>query len=89
MNNDTADREWVENFSMLFQKQQTKMQNPTAVECQVGIFLYYIRDERRYRKTANAFGVFRSSISNLIRKVAKIIVEHLRPELIKLPKNCN
>ena len=37
-------------------------------------------------KPQNAFGASRSSVSILIRKVAKIIVEHLGPKLIKLPK---
>ena len=53
LNNEVADTEWVENFSMsrssffalvtilrpYLQKQQTKMRNPVAVECQVVIFL--------------------------------------------------
>ena len=68
------------------QKQKTKMQNPFAVECEVAIFLYYLTDEGCYRKTANAFGLYRNSVSILIRKVAKVIVEHLGLELIKLPK---
>ena len=68
------------------QKQQIKIPKPIAVECQVAIFLYYISDEGRYQKTANAFGLSRSSVSILIRKVAKIIIEHLGPELIKLSK---
>ena len=41
---------------------------------------------RRYRKNANAFGVSSSSVSILIRKVAKIVVENLVPGLIKSPK---
>ena len=41
---------------------------------------------KNYRKTADAFGVSRSSVLILIRKVAKVFVEHLGPELIKLPK---
>ena len=68
------------------QKQQTKMRNPIGVEYQVVIFLYYISNEGRYRKNANAFAVSRSSVSILIRKVAKIIVEHLGLGLIKIPK---
>ena len=62
LNNEVADTEWVENFRMsrssffdlvtilrpYLQKQQTKIQNPIAVECQVAIFLYYISDEWRY-----------------------------------------
>ena len=101
LNNEVADTEWVENLRMsrssfffdlvtilrpYLQKQQTKMGNPIAVECQVTVLLYYISDEGRYGKTANSFGVSRSSVSILIRKVAKIIVEHLGLELIKLPK---
>ena len=62
------------------------MRNPFVVECQVAIFPYYISDEGRYRKTAYAFGVSRSSVSILIQKVAKIIVERLGLELIKLPR---
>ena len=44
------------------------------------------QDEGRYCKNANAFGVSRSSVSILIQKVAKIIVENLVPGLIKPPK---
>ena len=94
MNNEAADTEWIEYFCMsrssffdlvtilrsYLQKQQIKIPKPIAVECQVAIFLYYISDEGRYQKTANAFGVSRSSVSILIRKVAKIA------ELIKLSK---
>ena len=100
LNNKVADTEWVENFHMsrssffdlvtiqrpYLQKQQTKMRNPITVKCQVSIFLYYFCDEGRYRKSANAFGLSRSSVSVLIRKVTKIIVKHLGPELNKLPK---
>ena len=97
MNNEVADTEWVENFRMLRTSffdlatilapyLQTKIRNPIAVECQVVIFLYYLSEEGRYQKTANAFGISRSSVSILIQKVAKILAEHLGPELIKLPK---
>ena len=62
LNNEIADTESVENFRMsrssffdlvtilrpCLQRQQTKMRNPIAVECQVAIFLYYISDEGRY-----------------------------------------
>ena len=68
------------------QKQQTKMQNPIEVECQVAFFLYCISDEELNRKTANAFDISRSLVSILIRKVAEIIAEHLGIDLIKLPK---
>ena len=71
---------------LYLQKQQTKMRNPIAVECQVVIFLYYISDDGRYSKTKNAFRVSRRSFSILIRKVENTIIEHLGSELNKLPK---
>ena len=55
-------------LQLYLQKQQTKMRNPVVKECQVAIFLLYISDKRRYRKTTNAFGISRSSVSILIRK---------------------
>ena len=39
------------------EKQTTRMRQPIPVETQVGITLYYLSDEGRYRKVANAFGV--------------------------------
>ena len=38
------------------------------------------------RKTANAFGLSRASVSVVVRKVCKAISEQLGPQLIKLPK---
>ena len=97
---EVADTEWVENLRMsrssffdlvpilwpYLQKQQTKMRNSIEVECQVAFFLYCLSDEGLYRKTANVFDISRTLVSTFIRKVAKIIAEHLGIDLIKLPK---
>ena len=37
------------------------MKKTISTECQIASFLYYISDEARYRKTANAFGISRGS----------------------------
>lgn len=68
-------------------KECTQMRQPISVETQVAAFLYYISDEGRYRKTANAFGISRASVSILVRKVSKTIVEQLGAEIIKLPES--
>ena len=59
--------------------------NPSIVEAQLGMLLYYISDEGRYRKVANAFGVSRGLVLLTVRKVAKLIVKYMGPDLIKLP----
>ena len=42
-------------------------------------------DEGRYRKVANAFGVSRSTVSIVVRRVTKAISHHLGPKYIGLP----
>jgi len=64
-------QEWKENFTMCeenfmklcnelrphIQKLTTNMRSPVEVERQVVLTLYYLSDEGRLRKTANAFGL--------------------------------
>ena len=83
LNNIVVDEEWKENFIMTkntfmelceelrghLQKNDTHLREALDVETQVGITLYYLSDEGRYRKVANAFGVSRSSVSLMIRNV--------------------
>ena len=48
---------------------------------------HYITSVRkgRLRKTANVFGVSRSSVSIIVRRVTSVISLCLRPKYIKLP----
>ena len=55
------------------------------VERQVASSLYYLSDEGRIRKTANAFGLSCQVISVIIRRVCIAITVHLGPKYIKLP----
>ena len=96
-----VEEEWKENLRMsresfnelcdllgpYIEQQTTHMRRPITVETQVAILLYYISDEGRLRKVANAFGVSRSSCSIIIRKVSRVITTYLGPQLINLPLN--
>ena len=54
---------------------------------QVALTLYYLSDEGRLRKVANAFGLSRSSCSIIVQRVSYAITKHLGPMYIKLPMN--
>ena len=91
--------EWKENFRMnkenflslcaklrpFIEKKDTNMRSSLDVERQVAVTLYYLSDEGRLRKTANAFGISRSSMSLIIRRVTYAIAVHLGLDYIKLP----
>ena len=66
--------------------QTTVMRTPVSVEKKVALTLYYLADEGRLRKTANAFGLSRSAVSIIIRKVCSSITVHLGPKYMTLPK---
>ena len=78
---------WKENFRMskeflqtvksVFGKKTTQMRTPISVEFQVGIFLYYISYEGRYQKTANAFGISRASVMNIIKNTPHTILKFI------------
>ena len=67
--------------------QVTHMRIPVSPETQVALTLYYLSDEGRLRKVANAFGLSRSCCSMIIRRVSAAITSHLGPVYIKLPMN--
>jgi hypothetical protein len=93
-----AEEEWIENFRMsracfyqlcdmvsaYLRRNPLSIRKPLSVEKQVGIFLYYICDEGRLRKTANAFGIAKSTTSKVVREVALVISETMA-YLIHLP----
>ena len=93
--------EWRENFMMskvsmkrlaeelrpYIEGKDTIMRSSADVLKQVAITLYYLSDEGRMRKTANAFGISRQSVSKIVRKVCNAITVHLGPKYITLPIN--
>ena len=93
------EEEWKENFRMsrssfyelsellgpFIERKTTHMRCPVSVETHVAVVLYYLSDEGRLRKVANAFGISRPSSSIIIRHVSRAITTHLGPLYIKLP----
>lgn len=91
--------EWLENFRMSrrsllnlsellrphIEGESTRMRSPVDVVKKVACTLYYLSDEGRLRKTANAFGLSRQVVSRIIREVCRAITIHLGPDYIKLP----
>lgn len=97
------EEEWKENFRMskstffklcdavrpFLVKQCTNMRMPVSVEKQVAVTLYYLSDEGRYRKVANAFGLAKCTVSVIVRRVCTVISAVLGPQYITLPKTEN
>lgn len=92
--------EWKENFRMSrtsllalsellrphIEGQSTIMRSPVSVVTKVACTLYYLADEGRLRKTANAFGLSRQVVSKIVRQVCTAITVHLGPTYIQMPK---
>ena len=51
---------------------------------QVAVTMYYLSDEGQFRRTANAFGIAKNTVSMIIRRVTKAISNHLADTCIKL-----
>ena len=77
----------AEELRPYIQGKATNMRSPVGVVKQVACTLYYLSDEGRLRKTANAFGLSRQVVSKIVRKVCKAITVHLGPRYIGLPSN--
>ncbi|KAF1382156.1 hypothetical protein PFLUV_G00161530 [Perca fluviatilis] len=96
-----APEEWTENFRMSrealvqlsdrlrphVQGETTKMRAPVDVLTKVACTLFYLSDEGRLRKTADAFGLSRSSVSVFIRQVCRAVSVFLGPDLIRTPSS--
>ena len=61
-------------------RQQTRMRSPIEVNRQD-----YLADDGQMRKTVNAFGLSRCSVSIIVRRVCWAITKHLGPLYIRLP----
>ena len=68
------------------ERQTTVIRQPVDVERQMAVTLYYLSIEGRLRKTANSFGLSRSTVLIVILRVCHAISKHLGPLYIQLPK---
>ena len=57
-----------------------------TVEKHVAVTLYYLADEGRFRKIANAFGLAKCTVSVIVRKVCLVISTVMGPRYITFPK---
>ena len=69
------------------QKNKTRFRDPILVEKQVSATLYYFADEDTMRKVANSFGIGKSTVSKIIRRVTQAISKYLGSKFIVLPTN--
>ena len=53
---------------------------------EVAVTMYCLSDEERFRKTVNAFGIAKNTVSMIIRRVTKAISNHLADKYVKLPR---
>ena len=67
-------------------KRNTRFRKAISVQEQLALTLYYLFDEGRLKKTANAFGLGKSTVSAIIQRVCKVITVHLTSKYIKFPK---
>ena len=82
-----------ESFLVLWQqleehliKRNTRFRKAVSVQEQIALTLQYLSDEGRLRKTANAFGLGKSTVSAVIRRVYKVITVYLTSKYIRIPK---
>ena len=66
-------------------KNTTQMRKPINGEKQVAVVFYYLADEGPMRKTANAFGIAKCTVSKKTYRVTKTINIYLGPKFTKLP----
>jgi hypothetical protein len=97
--NKVVNEAWKENFRLskpnfmklcnqlrlYIEKETTRFRKPLSVAIQVAITLYYIADEGRMQKMANAFGIAKCTVSVVVRFVTQII-SNVMGDSIKLPK---
>ena len=56
-----------------------------SLEKRVAITLYYLKDQGSMRLTANAFGIARCTVGQVVYEICAIITTHLGPSLIRFP----
>ncbi|XP_017285953.2 putative nuclease HARBI1 [Kryptolebias marmoratus] len=63
----------------------TNMRSPVDVLTKVACTMYYLSNEGRLEKAANAFGLSRSTVSIIIRQTCRAVSVHLGPRYVQLP----
>ena len=77
--------ELCEDLRPLLERKSTRMRRPISDETEMAVTLYYLADEGRYMKVANTFGISRSYVSIIIKRVCAGISEYPGPIYVRLP----
>ena len=48
--------------------------------------MYYLSEKGRFKRTANALEITKNTVSMIIQRVTKAILNHLAEKYIKLPR---
>ena len=100
VNDLVTEEDWKQNFRMskecLYQlchevgpyivKQDTKMRKALADDEQVAVTLYYLADEGRMQKVANAFGRAKNTVSGVVKRVTHAISSVMGPKYVRHPQ---
>ena len=57
-----------------------------SLEKRVAVTLHYLKDQGSMRMTANAFGIARCTVGQIIQEICMILTKNIGPELIKFPE---
>ena len=68
---------------------ETSMVLQVSAETKILLTPYYLSDAGRMRKTANAFGIGKSTVSKIVQQVSTVIRLHLGPNLLHHPSSEN
>ena len=69
------------------QKDSTRFRDPVSVKKQVALNLHCSADEGRTCKVSNVFGIGKSTVSKVIRRVTQVVSQCLGNRYIVLPTN--
>ena len=73
---------WQKNFKCQSNRFLSYVKNVLSV-C---ITMYYLSEKGRFKRTANALGITKNTVSMIIQRVTKAILNHLAEKYIKLPR---
>ena len=76
---------FAQNYIPIFLRMITRFRNAVPVDKKIVVTFYYLSEEGRMRKVANTFGIGKSTVSVIIRRVTKAISVHLAPKYIQIP----
>ena len=69
------------------QKNKTRFRDPISVEKEVASTLYYLADDSTMWEVANSFGIGKSTVFKIIRRVTQAISKNRGRKYIVLPTN--